>query len=51
MRIADYNSHGNKDWVKKNNCAACKHRTPMEKDHCHITVTKPRQKCPLFKEK
>jgi hypothetical protein len=38
------------DWVKENMCLHCVHRTPMKRDHCHVTPKAPTQKCPWFKE-
>jgi len=51
MRITEHNSHGDKNWEKKNNCAQCKHRTKFTTDHCAVIGNKPEQRCPWFGEK
>lgn len=47
--LMDNNTHGNKNWPKKNNCANCAQRTFLGDSHCKVIQNPPRQKCPWFK--
>ena len=48
MRILDNNSHGNKNWAKKNNCINCANKFKTEQPYCSITNHKPLSKCNWF---